>query len=84
MNRILAVAAAFSALLGTTGLALAQNATYPGYNNGYYPPPGQTAPTTTEAPPVSASATWASPTVSTDAHTSGGAGRAYSGGLKTN
>jgi hypothetical protein len=83
MKRILATAAAFSALLGTTGLALAQNASYPGYSNGgYYPAPGQTAQAPTEAP--AAGATWASPTVSTDAHTGGGGDRAYRGGQKTN
>jgi hypothetical protein len=84
MKRTLAIATAFGALLGTTGLALAQNATYPGYNNGYYPPPNQTAPTTTVAPPAATGSTWGSPAVSTDAHTGGGASRAYPGGLKTN
>jgi hypothetical protein len=83
MKRILAAASAVGALLGTTGLALAQNATYPAYNNGYYPPPGQAAPATTMAPPVTASSAWASPAV-TDAHTAGGTSRAYYGGQKTN
>jgi hypothetical protein len=78
MNRLLTTGAALSILLGTMGVALAQGASL-GYYHGDAPAYGQPVPPAPVAQPYA----WQSAPV-VDPHSTGGAGRAYYNGQKTN
>jgi hypothetical protein len=82
MNRLFATGAVLGVLLGTTGLAFAQDVNSNPYYSGGNPTYGQPMPPPSAAAPGSyAPQSW--PTI-TEPHSAGTAGRAFPGGQKTN
>jgi hypothetical protein len=84
-KRLLTAGAVLGALLGTTGLALAQGVNPAPYYSGGAPAYGQPMPPQQAAAPQSYAQPYAAQsTPVTDPHSSGTGGRAYYGGQKTN